>query len=114
LTKSGIGKSATRVGFRLGHSAFAAGVTVTIVETSKVGVKVGMVGRGVMDAVGVAVGGEVAVLVGSGDGVTVASSVIGTGADCPQAERNKIPLSSPIIICFILSSSIFSAELGYN
>ena len=58
----------------LGHFAFGAGVTVTIVEMSKVGVKVGMVGRGVMDAiaVGVAVGREVAVLVLIGDGVTVA------------------------------------------
>ena len=44
-----------------GHSAFGAGVTVRIVETSKVGVTVGMVGRGVMDvtAVGVAEGSDV-------------------------------------------------------
>ena len=33
--------------FITGHSAFGAGVTVTIVEASKVGVTVGMVGMGV-------------------------------------------------------------------
>jgi len=60
-------------GFSFGHSAFGAGVTVTIVETSKVGVRVGMVGRGVTEAVGVAVGSavRVAVAVGSGDEVVV-------------------------------------------
>ena len=47
-----------------GHSAFGAGVTVTIVETSNVGVKVGMAGRGVMEAIGV--------VVGIGEGVAVA------------------------------------------
>lgn len=48
-------------------------MTVTIVETSNVGVKVGMVGRGVMDAVGVAEGSAVRVGVvdGSGDDVEV-------------------------------------------
>jgi len=44
-------------------------VTVTIVETSNVGVKVGMVGRGVMDGVGVSVGSDVCVAVGIEDGV---------------------------------------------
>ena len=46
---------------------------MTIVETSNVGVKVGMVGRGVMDAVGVAEGSavRVGVVVGSGDEVVV-------------------------------------------
>ncbi len=39
--------------FSFGHSALSAGVTVTMVETSKVGVKVGMVGRGVIVDVGV-------------------------------------------------------------
>ena len=52
---------------------FGAGVNVTIVEASNVGVKVGMVGRGVMDVVGVAVGIKVFVLVGIGDGVAVDS-----------------------------------------
>ena len=52
-----------------GHSAFGAGVTVTIVETSNVGVKLGMVGRGVMDGVCVCVGSDVCVAVGIGDGV---------------------------------------------
>ena len=51
-----------------------------IVETSNVGVKVGMVGSGVMDAVGVAVGGDVRVAVWRGDGVAVALSMTGTGA----------------------------------
>jgi len=74
----------------LGHSAFDAGVTVTIVEASNVGVKVGMVGRGVMDAVGVADGGRVAVLVGVNDEVDIASSTTGAGAGCPQAERRTI------------------------
>jgi len=48
-------------------------VTVTIVETSNVGVKVGIVGRGVMDVVGVAEGSavRVEVVVGSGDEVVV-------------------------------------------
>ena len=45
----------------IGHSACGACVTVTIVETSNVGVMVGMVGRGVMDAVGVAEGSAVRV-----------------------------------------------------
>ena len=40
-----------------------------IVETSNVGVKVGMAGRGVMDTVGVSVGNTVFVAVGIGDGV---------------------------------------------
>ena len=46
---------------------------MTIVETSNVGVKVGMVGRGVVDAVGVADGSavRVGVVVGSGDEVEV-------------------------------------------
>jgi hypothetical protein len=34
------------------HPSYIAGVTVTIVRASNVGVKVGMVGRGMMDAVG--------------------------------------------------------------
>src|SRR5258706_2882740 len=80
------------VGFSFGHSAFGAGVTVTIVETSNVGVKAGMVGRGVMDAVGVAAGStvRVAVAVGSGDGVEVVLSIIGAGVDCPHAVRSKV------------------------
>jgi hypothetical protein len=44
---------------------------VTIVEASNVGVKVGMVGSGVIDAVGVVVGTGVLVPVGMGDGVAV-------------------------------------------
>lgn len=66
---------------------------MTIVETSNVGVKVGMVGRGVMDAVGVADGRRVAVLVGVNDEVDIASSTTGAGAGCPQAERRKIMAS---------------------
>ena len=60
-------------------------MTVTIVEASNVGVKVEMVGRGVVDAtaVGVAVGStvRVAVAVGIGDGVDVELVVIGKGVD---------------------------------
>ena len=54
-----------------GHSAFCAGVTVTMVEASNVGVKVGMVGRGVIEGVDVSDGMNVCVAVGSGDGVAV-------------------------------------------
>ena len=75
----GVANFATTEGSSLGHSACGAGVTVTIAETSNVGVKVGMVGRGVMDAVSVAEGRDVRVAVGSGDGVAVALSVIGVG-----------------------------------
>jgi len=66
-----------------GHSAFGAGVTVTIVEASNVGAKVGMVGRGVIDAVGVSFGIEVFVLVGIGEGVVVAPCVTNTGVSVP-------------------------------
>ena len=79
-----------RVGSSFGHSAFGAGVTVTIVEPSNVGVKVGMVGRGVMDVVGVAEGSAVRVAVGICDGVEVALSMTGRGVDCPQAVRRKV------------------------
>lgn len=82
-----------------GHSAFGAGVTVIIVETSNVGVKVGMVGRGVTDAVGVWVGEDV--FVGSGDGVDVGFSMMGTGVDCPQAERRKATMIAPITFRFM-------------
>jgi hypothetical protein len=91
-------------GFSFGPSAFGACVTVTMVETSNVGVKVGMVGRGVIDAVGVADG--------SGDGVDVLETESDVGCDggvaCPQAVRNKVALSSPIVIRFI----IILPELG--
>jgi len=58
-------------------------------------VKVGMVGRGVMEAVGVFVGSNVCVAVGTGDGVAVAFSVAVIGAIVPegeQAPRRKIKL----------------------
>ena len=61
-----------------GHSAFGAGVTVRIVETSKVGVKVGRVGKGVVDAVGVAEGKDVCVT--ARDGVAVVCSMREFGA----------------------------------
>ena len=80
-----------------GHSAFGAGVTVPIVDTSNVGVNVGMVGRGVMDAVGVDVGIEVFVLVEIGEGVglsEIETGKVGTTAGvCPHAVRVKIPPS---------------------
>jgi len=58
-------------------------------------VKVGMVGRGVMDAVSVSVGTDVLVFVGIGDEGSVASSVTDTGVDFPEGvqaliRRNKI------------------------
>jgi len=55
-------------------------VIVTIVRASKVGVKVGMVGRRVMDAVGVSVGTEVFVFVGIGGSVDVKLPTTGVGA----------------------------------
>jgi hypothetical protein len=85
-----IGNEGIRFGFSIGHSAFGAGVTVTIVETSNVGVKVGMVGRGVMDAVDVAAGSAVRVGVGIGEDVDVTLSITGIGVDCPQAVRRKV------------------------
>jgi len=57
---------------------------VTIVETSNVGVKVGMVGRGVMDGVGVTEGSTVRVAVGIGDGVAVMLSMTETGVTVPD------------------------------
>jgi hypothetical protein len=87
----------------VGHSAFGAGVTVPIVEASNVGVKVGMVGSGVIDGVGVSVGIDVLVFVGIRDGVTVdslATPVAVTVPLCAQAVRIKIPPSKPIKICF--------------
>lgn len=57
----------------MGQTAADAGVTVTIFDASNVGVKVGIVGRGVMDAVGVSVGIGVLVLMAVGNGVPVDS-----------------------------------------
>jgi len=68
-----------------------------MVETSNVGVKVGMVGRGVMDAVGVGDGSGVVV----GDGVSERVIGWGRGVTCPQAVRNRIPLSIVNAICFM-------------
>ena len=68
LSVLGTGKSAISPGFSTGHTAFGAGVAVTLVRASKVGVKDGMAGRGVMVCVttGVAVSGRyVAVSVAS-------------------------------------------------
>jgi hypothetical protein len=82
-------KSGFREGFSFGHSAFGAGVTVTIVEASNVGVKVGMVGRGVMvgvNGVGVGVGEKVAVTVG------MIASVAGGNTDGVQAFKRKIAI----------------------
>lgn len=86
-----------------GHSPLGAGVAMTTVEASNVGVKVGMVGRGVMDAVGVVVGTDVFVLVGIGGGADVDSRVTGTGvtvAAGTQAVSIKIPLNRAINIGF--------------
>ena len=49
---------------------------MTIVRASNVGVKVGMVGRGVMDAVDVGDGRDVCVAVGCRDGVAVSTTEI--------------------------------------
>jgi hypothetical protein len=81
-----------------GHSAFDAGVTVTIVRASNVGVKVGMVGRGVMDAVGVSVGEDVIVIVGVCNTVGVftalTSVLVAAGVHpvviCPHAARRNM------------------------
>ena len=43
----GVANFATTEGSSFGHPAFGAGVTVTMVRVSNVGVKVEMVGRGV-------------------------------------------------------------------
>ena len=92
----------------IGHSAFGAGVTVTIIETSNVGVKVGMVGRGVTDAVGVAEGRSVRVAVGNGEGVEVGLSILETGVGWvrgevpPQAARKIALMSSPITRFFTI------------
>lgn len=94
-----------------GHSTFGAGVTVTIAETSNVGVKVGMVGRGVMDAVGVRVGEDV--FAGSEDGVGVAFSMTRAGAGCPQAERRKIITRKPIADLFMVILPLLSF-VAYN
>jgi hypothetical protein len=69
LSKLNVGLSE---GFSFWHSAFGAGVTVTIVRASNVGVKVGMTGRGVMDGAGVSVGTDVIVFVGLGEEISVA------------------------------------------
>ncbi|HKJ37996.1 MAG TPA: hypothetical protein VJ972_04425 [Anaerolineales bacterium] len=63
----------------MGQSAFGAGVTVTIVETSNVGVKVGMVGRGVKDAVDVAEGMDVCAAVDVGVEVELIETESGVG-----------------------------------
>lgn len=57
--------------FSFRHSAFGAGVTVTMVDTSNVGVKAEMVGKGAIDAVGVEEGMNVCVVFGVGGGVAV-------------------------------------------
>ena len=88
----------------VGHSAFGAGVTVTIVETSNFGVKVGMAGRDVIDAVGVGEGSAVCVAVGSRGGVEVALSITGTGVDCPQAVRRKVSVMRICQDTFFMSS----------
>ena len=62
--------------------------------------KIGIVGRGVMEAVGVSVGTDVFVSVGSGDEVAVSTieiDAVGVADGvCPQAVRNTIPLSSRV------------------
>jgi len=62
----------------LGHAAFGAGVTVRIVEASNVGVKVGIVDRGVIGTVGVSVGTGLLMFVEIGDSVDVKVSTAGT------------------------------------
>jgi hypothetical protein len=63
-------KSGFALLFCLGHSAFGAGVVVTIVRTSKVGVKVEMIDKGViLGGAGVSV--DCGVPVGEGERVSV-------------------------------------------
>ena len=88
-------------------------MTVTIVEVSKVGVKVGMGRRGVIEAVGVVEGIDVFVPVGIGDGVAVDSRVMDTGVNVTagaQALSTKIPLHRVIKIgfnVFLLTFGVF-------
>jgi hypothetical protein len=88
-------------------------VTVTTVRASKVGVKVGMVGRGVMDAGSVAAGWVVCVVVGSGDGVDVMSSItvatvgVGETAFPPQAESRQVTVKRTSNIFFFIPSPSF-------
>jgi hypothetical protein len=91
--------------FGIGHSAFGAGVAVTIVRTSRVGVKVGMVGSGVMvGGAGVSVGKGVALgareALRSGVAVRVGMAVMGNdgvetgvvtaGAQAESKTSNKV------------------------
>ena len=65
--------------------------------------KVGIVGKGVMDAVGVAVGTDVLVFAGIGEGVAVAVCVMITGAtvtEGAQAVNSKRLAGSLIKNCF--------------
>ncbi|HSB01344.1 MAG TPA: hypothetical protein VLE49_11880 [Anaerolineales bacterium] len=89
-------------GFSFEQVAGAAGVTVTIVRASNVGVKVGMVGRGVIVSVGgicvglgVNVGGTI-VGIAEGKGGVMLATVAGA-----QPVRIKIPLNRPIKNRFI-------------
>ena len=90
--------------------------------------KVGMVGRGVMVAVGVLVEIDVLVIVGAGEAVIIASrkgklvAVGVAGKLCPHAVRTKIPPSRLIKICFnvlllilvLCSCFAFSYDLNGN
>jgi hypothetical protein len=99
-------------GFSIGHSAFDAGVIVTIVDASNVAVNVGMVGRGVGGR-GVLVGsfarsrgvldgsreevalGMIWISVAGFDGVKVLPAGV-----CPQALRIKITLDKVVRVSF--------------
>lgn len=101
--------------FPFGHSAFGAGVAVTIVRTSKVGVKVGMVGSGVIVGVStrlddrvsgaaVKVGASVSdgakVALGEGEntgaGEAVAARVAVSAGEHPARRRQKRAITIPI------------------
>jgi hypothetical protein len=89
-------------GSSFGHSAFAAVVTVTIARASNVGVKVGIVGRGVI----VWVGGTAVRLGVNVAGIRVSvpeeeGSEVLAGVAEAHAVRIKIPLSRLIRICFM-------------
>ena len=69
---------------------------MTMLDTSNVGVKVGIVARDVIDVVGVAVERDVPVAIGIGEGVVVLL-MPGTVVDVPpQADSRKIKMSKPI------------------
>ena len=98
-----------------GHSAFGDGVTVTIVETSIVGVNVGMVGRGVIVEVAVSVGKALRVEIGEDISVESITVTGATGAaGVVQEVRRKIiaieTSNSLLFTPFLLPTSLYHPD----